>query len=347
MLTVTSGHSHATGFKSLRCPEGWHGLYAHKPSRFPISALYSLLFTLCSLLFTLIFSSCLGGGEVRIRGSFTHMEQAELYLYSPDGGLDHLDTLHVVGGKFSWQHPLGADATFFIVYPNMSEQVVFASPGDDIKLEGDGGQLKSIEVSGNDDNKLLTQFRLEHNGDKRDSLVAAMKRFVKQYPDSRAAMYLQRQMNENTFGSSRQKVGSQLPVITLPPDSLTDNYRTDSLAKGKPVLMTFWATWRAGSNANFRIKRLLRKYGKQSIQPISISLDTDPTLYRMFLRQDSVDWVTRCYRRSWDTPVVQQLSVRTIPYFILADSHHRIKAVGTDWEQDIQPAVEKLLDVAR
>ena len=46
------------------------------------------------------------------------MEQAELYLYSPDGGLDHLDTLHVVGGKFSWQHPLGADATFFIVYPN-------------------------------------------------------------------------------------------------------------------------------------------------------------------------------------------------------------------------------------
>ena len=110
------------------------------------------------------------------------MEQAELYLYSPDGGLDHLDTLHVVGGKFSWQHPLGADATFFIVYPNMSEQVVFASPGDDIKLEGDGGQLKSIEVSGNDDNKLLTQFRLEHNGDKRDSLVAAMKRFVKHTP---------------------------------------------------------------------------------------------------------------------------------------------------------------------
>lgn len=286
--------------------------------------------------------SCLGGGEVRIKGHFTHMEQADLFIYSPDGGLDYLDTLHVVGGKFSWTVPLTTDATYYIIYPNMTEQVVFASPGDVIKLEGDGGQLKSVKVSGNEDNKMLTKFRLEHAGDKRDSLVAAMRRMVKQYPESRVATYLQREINDYTFNHSRLKIGGQLPAISFPADSLSSDYKTDTLSTSKPVLLVFWATWRSGSNVNFRIRRLLRKQGKNAIQPICVSLDYDPSLYQMFLRQDSVDWITRCYRKSWETPIVQQLSIRTIPYFILADKHHRIQALGTNWERDIQPELDRL-----
>lgn len=309
------------------------------------SSLCSAPFFLLLTLFSLTLSSCLNSGEVRIKGSFTHLEQAELFIYSPDGGLDHLDTLRVQSGKFTWTTPLNADATFYIIYPNMTEQVVFASPGDDIKLEGDGGQLKSVKVSGNEENKLLTKFRLDHNGDKRDSLIAAMKRFVKQHPDSRVSTHLQREINDYTFSSSRLRVGGQLPPITLAPDSLSDNYRIDSLATDKPILLAFWASWRSGSNVNFRIRRLLRKHGQKSIQPICISLDTDPKLYRMFIRQDSVDWVTRCYRSSWDTPVVKQLSIRTIPFLILADKDHKIRALGNNWEKDIQPELDKLLGV--
>ena len=333
MVTNTRVHSHVTGHTPLPRKEGWCGSH---PRKVTLSLIFHL-FTLIS------FSSCLNGGEVRIKGSFTRMETANLFIYSPDGGLDQLDTLHVEGGSFSWSTPLNADATFYIVFPNMSEQVVFASPGDGIKLEGDGNQLKSVKVSGNEDNKLLTKFRLEHNGDKRDSLIAAMKRFVKEHPDSRVSTHLQREINNYAFSRSGLKVGTRLPVITLPPDSLSDDRRTDTLTPGKPVLISFWASWRSGSNVNFRIRRLLAKHGKGSIQPISISLDTDPSLYLMNLNLDSVKWVTRCYRRSWDTPVVQQLSVRTIPFFILADKNHKILALGTRWEQDIQPELDKLM----
>ena len=295
------------------------------------------------LIAVLALSSCLGGGEVHIKGKFVNLKQAELYIYSPDGGLDHLDTIRVENGKFKWRTLLNGDATFYIVFPNMTEQVVFASGGDRIKLKGDGGQIKSVEVSGNDDNKLLTKFRLEHNGDKRDSLLAAMRRFVKQHPDSRAATHLQREINQLDLSNSILKVGDRLPQIALPPDSLTTDYTTDSLATTKPVLMVFWATWKSGSNLNYRIRRMLRTYGRNAIQPVCISLDTDPSLYRMFNRQDSVDWTTRCYRRSWETPLVQQLAVRTLPYIILADQNHRIWALGNNWEQDIQPMLEKLM----
>lgn len=332
MATDICVHTQATSHTPLPSKEGWCGFHQHKVS-----------LSLICLLTLILFSSCLNGGEVRIKGSFTRMETANLFLYSPDGGLDHLDTLHVEGGSFSWKAPLNADATFYIVFPNMSEQVVFASPGDGIKIEGDGNQLKFVKVSGNEDNKLLTNFRLEHSNDKRDSLVAAMKRFVKEHPDSRASTHLQREINNYTFSRSGLKIGTRLPAITLPPDSLSADRHTDSLAPGKPVLMVFWATWRAGSNANFRIRRLLNKHGKGSIQAISISLDSDPGLYRTNLGLDSVSWVTRCYRKSWDTPVVQQLSVRTIPYFILADKDHKIRALGTHWEQDIQPELDKIL----
>lgn len=326
-------HSHVACHTPLPRKEGWCG-----------SRPYKVTLSLISYLLTLIlFSSCINSGEVRIKGSFTRMETADLFIYSPDGGLDCLDTLHVEGGSFSWSAPLYADATFYIVFPNMSEQVVFASPGDGIKIEGDGNQLKSIKVSGNEDNKLLTKFRLEHNGDRRDSLIAAMKRFVKEHPDSRVSTHLQREINNYTFSNSGLKIGTRLPAITLPPDSLSADRHTDTLTIGKPVLMVFWATWRSGSNANFRIRRLLNKYGKNSIQPISISLDTDPSFYRMNLGLDSVNWVTRCYRQSWETPVVQQLSVRTIPFFILADKNHKILALGTRWDQDIQPELDKLL----
>ena len=52
------------------------------------------------------FLSCSDPHTVRIRGSFENLRQTDLYIYSPDGGLDDVDTIHVVDGQFDWQVPL-------------------------------------------------------------------------------------------------------------------------------------------------------------------------------------------------------------------------------------------------
>ena len=54
-------------------------------------------------------------------------------------------------------------------------------------------------------------------------------------------------------------------------------------------------------------------------------------------------WTSRCYRLSWDTPVVKQLGISEIPFFVLTDTLQKVVALGRDWEKDIAPHIDKLL----
>ena len=73
-----------------------------------------------------------------------------------------------------------------------------------------------------------------------------------------------------------------------------------------------------------------------------MSLDYQRSTYLYEVKADTIDFDRRCYFRIWDTPVVQQLAISEIPYYILADSARNVLAVGTDWKKDIAPAVDKL-----
>ena len=106
----------------------------------------------------LLLFSCTPSDEVRISGTFENLMQADLYIYSSTGAMEDIDTINIREGKFDWRNPLTSEAVFHIVFPNMSEQVVFANPGEHIKLKGDGNQLKAIEISGNEANEEYTKF---------------------------------------------------------------------------------------------------------------------------------------------------------------------------------------------
>ena len=86
--------------------------------------------------FLFLFLSCTGHPkEVRIEGEFEHLEQGEFFVYSTDEELDRLDTLRIRDGLFSYRLPATQPATLHILYPNLSELVVFANPGADILAE--------------------------------------------------------------------------------------------------------------------------------------------------------------------------------------------------------------------
>ena len=111
----------------------------------------------------------------------------------------------------------------------------------------------------------------------------------------------------------------------------------------RPVLLFFWATWKRSSLDDFYLVRKALRQNKE-LQPVSISLDYNASTYAYSLRADSIDFDRRCYRLIWDTPIVQQLAVRDIPYYILADANRRVIALGSDWKHDLQPAVDSLLN---
>ena len=73
------------------------------------------------------FTACSGRkGYFTIEGRFLNMNQGELYVYSNDGLTNGIDTIKVNGGRFSLDIPCKRKGTLMIVFPNFSEQPVFA-----------------------------------------------------------------------------------------------------------------------------------------------------------------------------------------------------------------------------
>ena len=80
--------------------------------RVPLAALFSrttimVLFRKCySLLIFLAIVTMLSCGTRKgyfsIEGRFLHINQGELYVYSPDGGIDGIDTIRIQAGRFAF-----------------------------------------------------------------------------------------------------------------------------------------------------------------------------------------------------------------------------------------------------
>ena len=59
------------------------------------------------LLFSLLLISCgTRSGYFKMEGRFLHMNQGELYVYSPDGGIAGLDTIKIEAGRVSYLKPV-------------------------------------------------------------------------------------------------------------------------------------------------------------------------------------------------------------------------------------------------
>lgn len=128
--------------------------------------------------------------EARLKGEFANLEQGEFLIYSTDEALDRLDTLRIVDGIFSYTLPTVQPATLHILYPNQSELVVFAGPGDDIVIKGDAQNLSEVEVSGSEDNELYTEFRQETNGKSVEETKSFAHNYILEYPTHAVSRYL-------------------------------------------------------------------------------------------------------------------------------------------------------------
>ena len=332
--------------------EGQQCASCNSHSPFPIR--HSLFFILHALCFTFLLialamtiSACSDSRRFRLSGDINNLEQAEFYIYSPDGGLDKLDTITVEDGKFKWETLINHEVTFFLVYPNLSRQVIFARPGDDVRILGDASQLRAINVLGSDENKAYTEFRMAHFNDKPKQLLEAMNEFIAAHPESRVSTYMTTLRTASTTNGASMEEGQKLPNISLPPDGITSDSTTIEIRPGRPVLLTFWASWLPKSKEDFFY--ILKAYnqakqltGERKVRPISISLDASADSYRSSLKYDSLVWESRCYRQLWDTPVVTQLSVTSLPYYILTDAKLNIIASGSNFHDDIQRTLYQL-----
>ena len=332
----------------------------------------------------LLMLSCMGHPkEVRIKGEFAHLEQGEFLIYSTDEGLDRLDTLRIQDGRFSYKLTTLETATLHILYPNQSELVVFGNPGADIVINGDAQNLSEVEVSGSEDNEVYTEFRQEIMEKSAKEVKGIAHDYILQNPTLAMSRYLfttyflcdeatsvketvalydslcracpedlaLSKLSNHVRSLGKLRVGSPLPDFSL---TLKPNHggngpvervirRADY--KGKLLLISFWASWKGGSqSALYRARRLrheLKAKGK-NIELISYSLDASEKVLSRIEERDTIDYPSFCDFQTLASPLVQQWGIKELPYIILVTPDGRIAASGSNWMNDIAPVANEL-----
>lgn len=311
-------------------------------------------------------------GRFRLKGKFSHLQQGEFYIYSPDGVLPRIDTIRVERGVFDYTAEINEPAVFYLLYPNFSEHVIFARSGDVITIKGDANNLKETRVGGNKENEALTDFRLENNGKTEQEIRLAAGDFIEKQPSSAVSTYLFKRYfleDENvdrtllsgyydllcqaqpdnirlTLWRPEVTAGKPLQVGDVLPDFELVMPEGDTLRRsdfrGKYLLVAFGAGWNASSSSLvFTTGYHLKKCGDK-LAALTYSLDADSLSRTLVERRDSVFWPSYCDYRVWNSPLVKTFRVADIPYIILADTTHKIVACGKDFDKDVLSSLKKL-----
>mgnify|MGYP000326233226 CR=1 FL=1 len=144
-----------------------------------------------SRLFIVVARQLLGkSGRFKMEGRFLHLNQGQVLVYSPDGGIDGLDTINIQGGRFVYETEMRDPSTLVLVFPNYSEQPIFAEPGGKVMVKADASHLREMEVEGTDDNELMTDFPAVAGQKLPLGRPEAHGRLVKEHPGSRVGVYL-------------------------------------------------------------------------------------------------------------------------------------------------------------
>ena len=308
-------------------------------------------------------------GRFRLEGRLRHMNQAEFLIYSPDGGIVGIDTIKVQEGRFAYETEVRDKATFVLIFPNFSEQPVFAESGGLVTIKGDASHMKEMTITGGDDNDEMTKLRMQLGKLMPPEVPKAIETFIREHPASPVSIYLlqrymiQAQPNDLQLASKlvnvmikanpdngqliRLKkqlatvvggtVGSKVPKFSA--TGIKGEKVTEANLKAPVNVITAWASWNYQStDIQRRLKKLKEKHGDR-LAIVSICIDGNPDACRKtVVEHDSLKWSTICDGKMWQTPLLQKLGVANIPATFLINQ----KGVITDRDLPAQKLEEKI-----
>ena len=282
-------------------------------------------------------------GHFKIEGRFLHFNQGEIYVYSPDGGISGLDTIKVQDGRFAYETPMTKQSTLVLVFPNFSEQSVFAESGEGVEVKADASHLKEMEISGTDDNKLMTRFREQIARLSPPEEEKAAVGFVNDHPESAVSVWLvykyffktpsprykeaasllkpllAKQPHNTLLARMRRAVqamshgekGSPLPHFTA---TATNGSTLSDVSLRAPMLaICVWATWEYRSQDMLRQLLSARDRSNGQLKVIGISVDASPDICRTYLKNYNMDCTTICDGQMLDGQMLHLLGVGTVP----------------------------------
>lgn len=324
------------------------------------------------LLATLVLGSCgVDSKHFRLEGRILNMNQGEFYVYNDEGMVAGIDTIKVNGGRFVYEMPCDRPTTLMLVFPNYSEQPIFAQPGKSVDVKGDASHLKELEVEGTDDNELMSKFRAQTASASPPEIKRDAMRFIEDHPQSAVGLFLVRKyfvvtpepdykeaarlikiMTGKQTGNGplnrlatliksyeSTATGTKLPTFTYY-DSKGRPVSSSELSVGTAVICS-WASWSYDSMDQLRaVKQAQRKSGGR-LTVVSISVDGSKAECDQQLKRDSITWKNICDGNMFEGKAIRQLGLAEIPDNIIV-KNGRIVARGVP-TKDLQQTIERHL----
>lgn len=325
------------------------------------------------LTLTLVLVSCDNkSGYFKIDGRFLNLNQGEFYVYSPDGIITGLDTIKVEGGRFTYETPCSNEGTLMLIFPNFSEQPVFASPGKTADIKADASHLKEMEVKGTKANELMTDFRKQIASASPPEATNYAAQFIKDHPESPASVYLLRHYFVQGTTPKYAEASSLADIIAakqpqnirltqlksvinmlkstgkgcnMPAFAGTDfngNLVRNNAIHGKVAVIYTWATWNYDSYSIVRKLKGIKKEAGNRLAVIGISMDANAEDSKRYIQRDSLTWPNICDEKLFESPLARKLGLQTVPDNIVVDMQGKIVARGLT-DEELEKKIKDLL----
>ena len=334
----------------------------------------SLLSLTCAALWAVCLLSACGTDKhhFQMEGRFLNINQGEFYIYDLEGTTQGVDTIRVNAGRFAYETRCEHPATLMLVFPNFTEQPIFAQPGKEVDIKGDAAHLKEMTVTGTKENELMNAFRKQTANASPPEVARYARQFVEDHPDSRVSQYIverhflqgdkpdyplaaqlvalmaKAQPDNGTLkrlqgqlkGMAATAVGQKLPAFTA--RDVAGNVVTQAeLAQAEVAVVCVWASW---DYATQRTQRQLKQYVRQAqgrLKVMGISQDASKRDCEEALRRDTIDWPTICDEQMMDGTLYRQLGFSMVPDNIVLQ-RGRIVARGLG-EQALKEKIEQMI----
>lgn len=311
----------------------------------------------------LVMVSCgPGGSKFQIKGEFKDMPAGMLYVYNLGDETACFDTIYINNGEFKYIGHVEELTPYYIVFPNALEQVFFAAPGDNLTYKASANDLKNYSVGGSDENQLMNRFRKDIDGLSDIQAQDMAARYIKENTDSYVAVYLFERYFAKNENARLNDIKEQLNILKPKwqdnmllketeyklkqmsstgigkklPDVKLETKQKEQIRLSKInsdyTLLLFWASWIDYQYEFIEgFRDLSKKYGenKSSLKIITVSLDNQIFRWQDFIGNDTLYSSHVCDGLAWETPLVRQLGIMSLPTYILADKNHKIVAKGT------------------
>ena len=213
------------------------------------------------------------------------------------------------------------DENFFDIYPTLT--CLYNEVGRKKDTENLINRLKSIIKPDDLQAHFVLGATLERMK-RYEEVAAVFEKLEEQYPEKRRLSRKLAEIHEalgNTELAMKyySKVRPTLALLGKPvPDfsatDLDDKPISLQQYRGKVVLLDFWAVWNSFCIGDIlNVKKIYDTYKDQGFEVIGVSLDTDETKLRNYLKENNIPWQQIYSGLEKQCPLVKQYDVKSIP----------------------------------